>query len=605
MSDVGGNDLGFRLLGQPSFDLGSGGTRLLDGSAIRHLHFDQHLRSIGSRKELLLHHAHAQYRDDERADDAPRDQPFAANHKTEKLAEAVVARRVVDRLVPALTLRDVREQLHSQVGREHDGNDPGCDQRDADDPEHVAGVLAGSRLGEAVRHEADRGHQGPGEHGRGGMAPCIGRRADAVVAFLHLHDHHLDGDDRVVDQQPQRQYQRPERDPVEVLAGGRHDDEHRGQRQRNRRRDDDADAPSHAEKAHEHHHAEGGEELDHELVDGRPNIDGLVRDFGQAHAERHFRVDRRRFRLQRLAEVEAVPALAHDHAEQQGRLAVVADQEGRRILVAALHFGDVGELQGAALRGDGGIADRLQIVDRAVQPDEDLRALGFDRAAGRHDVAAVERGEDVPRRHAQGGEAVIGELDEDPFRLLADDVHLLDARHVQQSLAQDLRIANQVSMRLALRLQCIERKGHVGIFVVHDRTDHATRQVVGLVAEFLPRLIELLGDLGRRSAVAQDHRGEGQARPREGLGPVVPAELLHPLLQLFGDQLFHLLCRGPRPSRDDGHLLDRERGVFRAAQRQEGHDAGDGNRHEQEQRDGALAYGEGGEIEAAHGRPAH
>ena len=329
-------------------------------------------------------------------------------------------------------------------------------------------------------------------------------------------------------------------------------------RQRNRRRDDDADAPSHAEKAHEHHHAEGDEELDHELVDGRPNVDGLVRDLGQAHAQRHLRVDRRRFHVQRLAKLEAVPPLAHDHAEQQGRFAVVADQEGRRIFVAPLHVGDVGELQRAALRGDGGIPDRLQIVDRAVQPDEDLRALGFDRARGRHDVPAVERGEEVSRGHAQGREAVIGELDEDPFRLLADDVHLLDARHVQQPLAQDLRIADEASMRLTLRLQRVERKGHVGIFVVHDRTDDATRQVEGLVAELLPRLIELLGDIGGRRAVTQDHHGERQARPREGLGAVVPAELLHPLLQPFGDQLFHLLRRGPRPGRDDGHLLDRE-----------------------------------------------
>ena len=244
----------------------------------------------------------------------------------------------------------------------------------------------------------------------------------------------------------------------------------------------------------------------------------------------------------------------------------------------------------------------LQIVDGAVQPDEDLRALGFDRAGGRHDVAAVERGEEVRRGHAQGCEAVIGELDEDPFRLLADDVHLLDARHVQQALAQDLRIADEVPMRLALRLQRVERKGHIGIFVVHHRTDDATRQVRRLVAEFLPRLIELLGDIGGRRAVAQDHRGERQARSRKGLGPVIPAELLHPLLQPFGDQLFHLLCRRPRPGRDDGHLLDGERGIFRPAQHQERHDAGDGNRHEQEQRDGALAYGESGEIEAAHCR---
>ena len=63
--------------------------------------------------------------------------------------------------------------------------------------------------------------------------------------------------------------------------------------------DDDADAPSHAEKAHQHHDAEGDEELDHELVDRLPDIDRLIRDFGQAHPQRHFRVDRRRFSRQR------------------------------------------------------------------------------------------------------------------------------------------------------------------------------------------------------------------------------------------------------------------------------------------------------------------
>ena len=129
-------------------------------------------------------------------------------------------------------------------------------------------------------------------------------------------------------------------------------------------------------------------------------------------------------------------------------------------------------------------------------------------------------------------------------------------------------------------------------------------KLMRLVAEFLPRLIELLGDIGRRRAVAQDHRGERQARSRKGLGAVIPAQFLHPLLQPFGDQLFHLLRRRPRPSRDDRHLLDREGRVFRPAQHQEGHDAGDGNRHEQEQGDGALAYGEGGEIESAHRSPA-
>jgi hypothetical protein len=142
--------------------------------------------------------------------------------------------------------------------------------------------------------------------------------------------------------------------------------------------------------------------------------------------------------------------------------------------------------------------------------------------------------------------------------LLADDVHLLDARHVQQPLAQLLRIANEVPMRLPFRLQRVEREGHIGIFVVNERPDNATRQIDGLVAEFLPRLIKLLRDIGGRSAVTQNHHGERKARSRECLGAVIPAELLHPLLQPFGDQLFHLLCSSARPRRDDSHLLDGE-----------------------------------------------
>src|SRR5439155_1164252 len=80
--------------------------------------------------------------------------------------------------------------------------------------------------------------------------------------------------------------------------------------------------------------------------------------------------------------------------------------------------------------------------------------------------------------------------------------------------------------------------------------------------------------------------------------------LLHPLLEPFGDQLFHLLRRRARPGRDDGHLLDREGRVFGPAKRQKCHNTGDKDRNEQEQGDGALAYGESGEIERAHRGPA-
>jgi hypothetical protein len=93
-------------------------------------------------------------------------------------------------------------------------------------------------------------------------------------------------------------------------------------------------------------------------------------------------------------------------------------REAEALRQRLLHVPGVKKVNIIALRGDGGIPDGLQIVDRAVQPDEDLRPLGLDRACGRHDVSA-ERGEEVSRGHAQSREAVGGVLDEDPFRLLA------------------------------------------------------------------------------------------------------------------------------------------------------------------------------------------
>src|SRR6185369_805916 len=95
-------------------DLGAGGTGLLDRRAIRHLHFDEHLGPIGIRKELLLDDSHAEERDGEYADHAPCGEPFAANDDTKHPAKTVVQRRGVDRAVPALWLRDVRKQLHSE-----------------------------------------------------------------------------------------------------------------------------------------------------------------------------------------------------------------------------------------------------------------------------------------------------------------------------------------------------------------------------------------------------------------------------------------------------------------------------------------------------------
>ena len=56
-------------------------------------------------------------------------------------------------------------------------------------------------LRQADRQEADRGDQRAGQHRHRGRLVGEGRGAQLVVALLELAHHHLDRDDRVVDQQ--------------------------------------------------------------------------------------------------------------------------------------------------------------------------------------------------------------------------------------------------------------------------------------------------------------------------------------------------------------------------------------------------------------------
>ena len=83
------------------------------------------------------------------------------------------------------------------------------------------------------------------------------------------------------------------------------------------------------------------------------------------------------------------------------------------------------------------------------------------------------------------------ERNKDAFGLFADNIDLLHPRHVQKTLTQRFRIANQQPLWLSFRLQRKEREGDVGKFVIEHRSDNACRQVFGLIAELLARLIEL------------------------------------------------------------------------------------------------------------------
>src|SRR3954467_7311139 len=99
--------------------------------------------------------------------------------------------------------------------------------------------------------------------------------------------------DGVVHEKTKRQDECAERDAVEEPPGLEHDEEYDSERQRNGSCYDDADAPAEAEQAHQQHYAERHRELEHEFVDRRGDVDGLVSHLLEGHPEWQCLCDRR------------------------------------------------------------------------------------------------------------------------------------------------------------------------------------------------------------------------------------------------------------------------------------------------------------------------
>ena len=180
--------------------------------------------------------------------------------------------------------------------------------------------------------------------------PGEGGGTDAAPALLHFYDHHLDGDDRIVDEQPERDDQRAERDAVEIEPGHIHDHEHDRQHERHGRRDDEAGAPSKRDEADDEHDGERlderAQELAHRLLDDAR----LIRDLVDLDAGRNLRLGIGNRILELFAQLQNVGALGHGDDDTDGVAAVVAHDAARRILVAALDGGDVAEPEGPRRR---------------------------------------------------------------------------------------------------------------------------------------------------------------------------------------------------------------------------------------------------------------
>ena len=181
-----------------------------------------------------------------------------------------------------------------------------------------------------------------------------------------------------------------------------------------------------------------------------------------------------------------------------------------------------------------------------------------------------------------------------------EDVDLLDAGHVQEVLANGFGLPGEFPHRHALRLEGIKGEAHVRIFVVDEGAEHTGRQLARFIPKLLAGLVELLLHARWRCAVLQRNRHVRITWPCGRLHPVVPGQLLKPLLQRFGDLVLHLARRRARPYRRDRQGLDGEGGVLRPPEHEEGVGACGRQQEDEEQGDGPFANGDRGKIEIHH-----
>ena len=188
----------------------------------------------GSREELLRHRLEKRKCGEKGGQGTAKDQGPMAQAPFEQPAKTDIEGAFGRRVVRGAGLRPLRQQLEAQVWREQDRDQPRHDQRDADHLEDRNRVLAGTRFGQANRHESRCRDQGTGQHRDGRRRVGVRGRPDPRIPLLELQGHHFDGDDGVIDEQPECDDQGAQRDSLQVDAERVHAQERDGEDQRNR-----------------------------------------------------------------------------------------------------------------------------------------------------------------------------------------------------------------------------------------------------------------------------------------------------------------------------------------------------------------------------------
>ncbi|OQC55665.1 MAG: hypothetical protein BWX54_01833 [Verrucomicrobia bacterium ADurb.Bin018] len=308
-------------------------------------------------------------------------------------------------------------------------------------------------------------------------------------------------------------------------------------------------------------------------IDGGLDVFGFVRNPGQFHAAGQGFLDFREappgflhqrndvaFGLLDDLEHDAAPAvedgaLAHfrgGHADG----AEVAQLAAGAVAVGHLEVGDVGD-----------------VLVLGVEADGEFAALLADAAAGQVENAALERGDDVGRGEAGGGQAFAIEFHPHFAFVAADDLHFADAGNRGEAVGDDVVgvVVEVVDRRVAGEENIGDGRG-VDVDFLNDGAIGIGRQFgedrVNFFADILCGSVHIDGQIK-----LQDHLAD--VLQAGGLNVLEAIEAGDGVFDVLADVFFDVFRRSADPLGDDGdvgdvdgrHVLDGELAARVKAQR--------------------------------------
>ena len=166
----------------------------------------------------------------------------------------------------------------------------------------------------------------------------------------------------------------------------------------------------------------------------------LIRYLMNLNAHRYLLLNIGNLFFQAAPERQNVAAVLHRHGNADSRFAVEEHLRFSRLHRTPLHFGNIAEAEHLAIGRYACFANRADIGKGSADAQINVVAFGFHHAGGRHFVLRLQRARDGLRIKPELGKLRPFDFDVDFFRLLADQLDLLHAWHVEQHPARLFRV---------------------------------------------------------------------------------------------------------------------------------------------------------------------